>query len=329
MADKKDILHMLSACQTQDSALSQTQIREAFNQSVPERTLRRWLSELVSSGKINRIGKYKGTRYYARSSLAALPSFLLQVPRARREVVLKQIRDLWTHTSTAIEGNTLSLGDTQFILEEGLTVSGKPIKEHQQIIGHATAIELIYHCLNKTVDLELCFALHKAIQDEHVFDIEKPYGAWKVVENGTYTIDDNNQSVYLSYAKPLFVPKLMKELLTELNQHAQTQFTLEQAPYIYSKIHTGFAHIHPFWDGNGRLARLIANIPLLQNGFPPLVIDAKQRREYIQTLAHYQFMSGELTHQTGVWPREELLKPFTGFCTSQYALTMDIIERAT
>ena len=60
-----------------------------------------------------------------------------------RQSLLKQIRDLWTHHSTAIEGNSLTLGETNFILEEGLPVSGKSFEDHEEVAGHAKAIDLI------------------------------------------------------------------------------------------------------------------------------------------------------------------------------------------
>ena len=60
-----------------------------------------------------------------------------------RQSLLKQIRDLWTHYSTAIEGNSLTLGETNFSLEEGLPVSGKPFEDHEEVVGHARAIDLI------------------------------------------------------------------------------------------------------------------------------------------------------------------------------------------
>jgi Fic family protein len=61
-----------------------------------------------------------------------------------RTALQAQLRDLWTHTSTAIEGNTLTLGETKFVIEEGLTVSGKPLKDHSEVVGHARALDLIY-----------------------------------------------------------------------------------------------------------------------------------------------------------------------------------------
>jgi Fic family protein len=60
-----------------------------------------------------------------------------------RVALLQQLRDLWTHGSAAIEGNTLTLGETKFVIEEGLTVSGKPLKDHEEVVGHARAIELL------------------------------------------------------------------------------------------------------------------------------------------------------------------------------------------
>ena len=65
-----------------------------------------------------------------------------------RTILLAQIRNVWTHNSTSLEGNSLTLGETDFILEEGLTIQGKPLKDHNEVYGHAKAIELIYELLN-------------------------------------------------------------------------------------------------------------------------------------------------------------------------------------
>jgi Fic family protein len=112
--------------------------------------LRRWLLEWVSDGAVSRTGTGRATRYqYLAQAVAPEVSqpvsftFLSGLDNDLKNNLLTQIRDLWTHTSTALEGNTLSLEDTHFILEEGLTISGKPVKEHQEVIGHARAIELL------------------------------------------------------------------------------------------------------------------------------------------------------------------------------------------
>ena len=291
---------------------------------VPERTLRRWLSEWVAQGVLQRTGARRSTRYQYRQE-ASLPPFLQRVPSQHRGNLLKQLRDLWTHTSTALEGNTLTLGDTHFILEEGLTISGKPLKEHQEVVGHARAIELIYQGLAGPLTEQRLFDLHRAVQTEVVTDIYKPSGAWKNEVNGTYVVTPDNQQVFIEYAVPSEVPPLMKELIAAINAAGEMSF--DQAADCYARIHAGFVHIHPFWDGNGRLARLLANIPLLKSGLPPLVIPLEERRAYIQLLAEYEIGVGKLNRRTGVWPNEAALSEFSAFCAQQYSLTMALLEK--
>jgi len=82
-------------------------------------------------------------------------NFLKDLDNDLKKALIIQLRDLWSHTSTAIEGNTLTLGETAFVLEEGLTISGKPLKDHEEVVGHARAIDLIYDLVeNKTVFTE-------------------------------------------------------------------------------------------------------------------------------------------------------------------------------
>ena len=92
-------------------------------------------------------------------------AFLQDLDNDIREALLAQLRNLWTHTSTAIEGNTLTLGETAFVLEEGLTISGKPLKDHEEVVGHARAIDLIYDLIRRESDLteKDLFDLHNAV----------------------------------------------------------------------------------------------------------------------------------------------------------------------
>ncbi|MDD2455846.1 MAG: hypothetical protein PHG96_08465 [Kiritimatiellae bacterium] len=78
--------------------------------------------------------------------------------------MLKHIVAVWTHDSTAIEGNTLTLGDTVKVLELGLTISGKSLREHQEVYGHDRAIDLVYRMLRQPIITEEdLFALHRAV----------------------------------------------------------------------------------------------------------------------------------------------------------------------
>jgi Fic family protein len=299
--------------------------------SVPLRTLRRWLKAWVEEGVIDRLGEGRATRYRY-SKFGADPTtsftFLMGLDNDLRRSLLNQLRDLWTHNSTAIEGNTLTLGDTHFVLEEGLTISGKPLKDHQEVIGHAKAIELLYRGLSEPLSESFVFDLHKAIQTENVTDIYKPVGAWKIETNGTYAITKEGSQTFIEYALPIYVSKLMSQLIEYVNGIDIERLTVANAHKYYARIHMGIVHIHPFWDGNGRIARLLANLPLLKAGLPPLVIPQAERREYIQILANYQIAVGQLDATSGVWPNTKQLKDFEHFCHLIYSTTKALVEKA-
>lgn len=136
---------------------------------------------------------------------------------------------------------------------------------------------------------------------------------------------EENIQIYLEYAHPKYVPLLMSEVFSNLNALSQEEITLKNAHKYYAKIHPGLAHIHPFGDGNGRIARLMGYMPLLRAGLPPIVIPAGKRREYIQILAKYELMSGTLSNKTGVWPDMERLAELEEFCRDCYQATLNII----
>jgi len=162
---------LLSMLKHRSKPLSSTEISRDLGGEIPQRTLRRWLSEWVAAGVLTRLGNGRAIRYQfvgkIENSYPTAPdslTFLSGLDADLKISLLNQLRDLWTHTSTALEGNILSLGDTHFILEEGLTISGKPIKDHQEVIGHARAIELLYQCLNEPLSESIVTSLHQAVQ---------------------------------------------------------------------------------------------------------------------------------------------------------------------
>ena len=238
-------------------------------------------------------------------------TFLKNLDQDLRKAVLIQLRNLWTHTSTAIEGNTLTLGETAFVLEEGLTISGKPLKDHQEVVGHARAIDLIYDCIEKgaTFSENDLFALHKAVQTEVIVDVYKPVGRWKNEPNSSVGVVDGKQVIF-EYGVVADIPQLMKSWFALFRDFDQTisEGDTAQALTAYVQLHVSFVRIHPFFDGNGRMARLIANIPVLKSGLPPIIIPRERRKEYIDTLAAYHFKAGQIQANGELLPNKlELL----------------------
>lgn len=244
-----------------------------------------------------------------------------------RRALLAQLRDLWTHTSTALEGNTLTLGETAFVLEEGLTIGGKSLKDHQEVVGHARAIDLIYGLLERgptITELDL-FELHRAVQTHRIADIYAPVGAWKLEPNGTHATTEEGRQTFIDYAKPSDVPALMTEWLACLNHTLQTG---GDSVTHYADLHLAFVRIHPFFDGNGRMARLLANLPVLQAGLPPLLIDRTRRREYVQALARYDLAVGPAQSGQPLLPVHPRLEDFRLFCRDNGQATIDLVTEA-
>ena len=206
MARKAQRDAVLPVLKHSSAPLPAVEILRRAGPDLPPRTLRRWLSEWVNEGLITRSGVGRATRYQsvatAGDESVPAPSplgFLRGLDGDLKRELLAQIRDLWTHTSTALEGNTLTLGDTHFVLQEGLTISGKPIKDHQEVIGHARAIDLLYRCLNEPLTESIVFELHKAVQTDQVTDIHKRNGAWKVDPNGTHMVAADGRLMQLEW----------------------------------------------------------------------------------------------------------------------------------
>ena len=215
-----------------------------------------------------------------------------------KEALLQQLRIKWIYNSNAIEGNTLSEGDTSFIIENGLTVQGKSLSEHNQVIGHMKALDLIYTMLERDAIVEDdLFLLHKAIQTEVLIDYERPNGAYKVVANGRW-VNINGKSEHFYYPLPEDTTYLMNLWLNEFGIISKEITSRDEAIRIYTDMHISFTGIHPFHDGNGRLARLISNLPLLKNGYLPIIIDTKHREEYIELLSTYNLSTAQLDNNT-------------------------------
>jgi Fic family protein len=243
-----------------------------------------------------------------------------------KAALLVQIRNLWTHTSTAIEGNTLTLGETDFVLSEGLTVAGKPLKDHQEIVGHARAIELVYGMLDRNaIAEEGLFDLHQAVLTETVTDIFSPAGAWKREPNSVSAVAPDGRQLVIEFPSPERIPDLMSRWLDRFN--ALAPGTAEAAVEAYALSHLEFVSIHPFYDGNGRMARLLANLPVLRAGFPPLVVPREVRLEYLRSIAAYQ-LSVPGFPDNDAFPANERSAAFVALCGTFHREVLQYVEEA-
>ncbi len=255
--------------------------------------------------------------------------FLQNLDKDLQKALITQLRNLWTHTSTAIEGNTLTLGETAFVLEEGLTISGKPLKDHEEVVGHARAIDLVYGLLDQggSFDEESLFNLHKAVQTHVVVDIYKPVGGWKKEPNSTVGVVDEKQVVF-EYALPKDVPQLMEKwfMLYYKLMSSTVPGDRETALQAYVALHVSFVHIHPFFDGNGRMARLVANLPVLKAGLPPVIVPKEARKTYIDALSQYHYAVGQIQGGGELLPEPEALNAFSAFCEQVWKVSMDLVD---
>lgn len=256
-------------------------------------------------------------------------NFLQNLDKDLQTALKVQLRNLWTHTSTAIEGNTLTLGETAFVLEEGLTISGKPLKDHEEVVGHARAIDLIYSLLEQEpiFGKQELFSLHKAVQTQVIVDVYKPVGAWKKEPNSTVGVINETQVVF-EYAAPDDVPQLMEQWFKLYHEviGSVTPEDKRKALEAYILLHVSFVRIHPFFDGNGRLARLVANIPVLKAGLPPVIIPKEQRKAYIDALSEYHYAVGQIKKGDELLPDRNALKPFTSFCSQAWEASMSLVD---
>lgn len=324
---------IISFLRSQKKAVSSREIYENifFNGSV--KTLVRRLEELYNSGAIRKHGNNKYRKYQYEKEFCTM-KFLKDIPEYRRQDLLNQIKELWTCDSNSIEGNTISLGETKQILEYGLTISGKSLKEHNEVLGHAKALDVLFDLIqeDRKIVPEDLKKLHAVIMNEQSNDYLNTPGQWKTNPNGTYIVLGNSKPEYVYYAYPIHVERLVYEYLEFINQIDAREVNMESAPEIYARAHVGLSQIHPFHDGNGRMSRLIANIPLLKAGLPPIVISRDQKKEYLDILMEYTLKTGVLTNQTGVFPDNQesdyLIDRLGLLCEKLYLSTVELVNDA-
>jgi len=182
----------------------------------------------------------------------------------------------YTYNSNAIEGNTLTYSETKLVLNEGLTIGGKSLNEHLEVINHKEAIDFI-----EELSSDINFTL-KDIKDIHSIilrGIDNPNaGRFRDIEVGVRKSSGEIQK----FCSPLKIDENMRDFILWLEENRL------DIPIKASLAHLKFVSIHPFTDGNGRTARLLMNLILLQNQYPITIIELKNRVEYIKAIESYQ-----------------------------------------
>lgn len=198
----------------------------------------------------------------------------LDIHRPFNDHVVKQLRDYYriglTYTSNAIEGNTLTESETKVVIEDGITIGGKSLREHYEAIGHAKAYDHIYSLMNRNIAEEDVLHLHKLFFQQIDPDNAGVYRQRNVIITGTDFLPPDYREV----------PALMKKHIENLNRDVKDRHLLEQT----SDLHAEFESIHPFIDGNGRIGRLLLNILTMKNGYCPVIIPPIKRAEYINAM---------------------------------------------
>ena len=188
---------------------------------------------------------------------------------------LREVYDIrLTYHSNALEGNTLTQSETQIVVEKGITIGGKPLKDHLEAINHVEAIDFIR-------DLAMD---ERAISE---WDIRQIHGLVCKGERGAgasyRTVNVMAAGSNYRYPDAILVPELIQGF-GEWLQSAPALHPVELAAEIHYRLVT----IHPFQDGNERTARLLMNLSLLRTGYPIAVIKTEDRATYIDAIVVWQ-----------------------------------------
>jgi len=208
-------------------------------------------------------------------------------------IILKLIQDqlmlLWTYNSNAIEGNTLTYNETSFYLLRGLTAKGKSLEEHLEISNHRDALNFLEETLkdkkfvlSEKLIRELHQILFKGIDSIKIGVSGKeqfiPLKAGKYKEQDNHVLKADGTIHY--YVPAVAVSSEMQALVKWVHEQWGKLHPIELAAHL----HYRFVRIHPFLEGNGRVARLIMNLILLYHGYPPAIIKNEFKNNYYHCL---------------------------------------------
>ena len=219
-----------------------------------------------------------GWRTAAATRKAELDRLRARAPAGLRNFERSQDIEL-TFTSNAIEGNTLTAAETTLVIEHGITVGGKPLRDHLEAIDNFEALRYVRGLARQETRLtEMDVrSLHRLVMLRSAPDI-----AGRYADQGRYVVTDSGRHAFPSPAEVPAPMGAFAEWLGGLSGSPDDAFT----------AHLRFVNIHPFNDGNGRTARLLMNLVLLRAGYPPVAIRPLDRTAYLSALEAMQAGEG-------------------------------------
>lgn len=212
----------------------------------------------------------------------------LQVDKLR-PLSNEQIQQLWpmwdkedalyVYTSNAIEGNSLTLGETTVVLENGVTIGGKSLKEHLEVINGAKAYHLMLDMAKakRPITANALLAIHEVVVAGEEF--AGAYRDHAVYIRGSQHVPANSTKV--------------KDLIAEMFETYEEDCSNRHPVVAGARLHFNIAHIHPFADGNGRTARLLNNLHLISHGYPPVIITPDRDKPAYFAALESSHMGGE------------------------------------
>ncbi len=202
-------------------------------------------------------------------------SKLRPVPSALVNKLREQFALELTYNSNAIEGNSLTQKETFFIINDGITIKGKPLKDHLEVKDHYEALEYLYDFVKRenrqTFSEVVIRTFHQIVLSGTSRHEAGKYRTGNIIIAGSAHTPPH----------PSEVPLQMRDLIKWIKKNMNKIHILELAAIVHHKI----SFIHPFSDGNGRTARLFMNLLLMQNGFPMVIILKNDMKKY------YDFLS--------------------------------------
>ena len=202
---------------------------------------------------------------------------ILKAHRPLSPTIVRKLKENFslemTYNSNAIEGNRLTLKETVLVIQEGITVKGKSLRDHLEAKNHYEAIQYLYDLIEDRKRHSLSEHLVRSLQHLIVKEVESGGGAYR---NGSVIITGSRHRP----PEAREVPRLMGELINWIRKSEKTIHPIRLAALVHHKL----VYIHPFDDGNGRTARLFMNLLLMQKGYPLVMVLKNDRKKYYRAL---------------------------------------------